>query len=294
MKLHFVVAGFSKCGTTSLCSMLMGNPHLFIPPRGKEPRLFSRKDYPLRWEWYRNLFYTASANMLLGEGSVAYTEYEFALASVKRIYKHFPKIKIILIARDPVDRIESSYREMHNTGTDWGIHCPFNIRDALIKIPNMIEDTKYKEILHIYQQYFPGDQILILFQEDLRSNPKMVLEQCLNFLGVVSASSVSLGKKNLNQGTDKYYDTPKLRELRNIKLHPKVAKASYPIPVSVQNQFLPQLNLRKPFRNEPLEWPQAAREHLLRELGKGPQVFLTQHGKDTSFWPRYAEFLNKT
>ncbi|MCP3932126.1 MAG: sulfotransferase domain-containing protein [Bacteroidetes bacterium] len=294
MKLHFVVAGFSKCGTTALCSMLMAHPYLFLPPRAKEPRFFCNEDYALNWNWYRNLFYSAPANALLGEGSVTYTETEFAHNSLKRLVKHFPKIKIILIARDPVDRIESSYREMHNSGTEWGIHCPYNIQDALVKMPNMLEDTKYGEILQLYRQHLPKEQIMVLFQEDLKSNSNAVLDQCFNFLGVASMSVSPSEEKALNQGTDKYYDTPGLREFRKIKLHPKVAKAFYRIPVSIQDQFLPQLHLRKPFGKEKLEWSQDARKHLLRVLGKGPQAFLRQQGKDISFWPRYAEFLNET
>lgn len=291
MKLHFVIAGFSKCGTTSLCSMLLTHPHLFMPPRAKEPRFFSRKDYSFYWDWYQNLFYTAPANALLGEGSVSYTEYEFALVCVQRLVEHFPEIKIILIARDPVGRIESSYREMHNSGSGWGVHCPFNIQDALAKLPNMLNDTKYGEILCLYQQYFPKKNILVLFQEDLKSNPKVVLQQCFNFLGVEPMPFVPLEKKNLNQGADKYYDTPNLRELRKVRLHPKGPKVFFRIPVSVQNQFMPQLNLRKAFGKEQLEWSRDAREHLVRVLGDGPEKFLAQHGKALSFWPRYAEFL---
>ena len=293
MKLHFVVAGFSKCGTTTLCTMLMAHPHLFIPPRAKEPRFFSREDYPLYWNWYRNFFYAAPADALLGEGSVSYTEYEFALASVKRLSRHFPEIKIILIARDPVDRIESSYREMHHSGTDWGIHCPFNIWDALAKMPNMLNDTKYGEILHLYQQHLPKEQILILFQEDLKARPKEVLSQCFNFLGVAPMPAGHLENKALNRGADKYYDTITFRELWKTKLHAKATDAIYRIPVSVQNQFLPQLHLRKPFGKEKLEWSKGAREHLLRVLGKGPEEFLNQHGKNLSFWPRYAEFIRE-
>ncbi|MCB9037167.1 MAG: sulfotransferase [Lewinellaceae bacterium] len=293
MKLHFVVAGFSKCGTTTLCSMLMAHPHLFIPPRAKEPRFFSRENYPLYWNWYRNFFYAAPADALLGEGSVSYTEYEFAHASVRRLTWHFPDIKVILIARDPVDRIESSYREMHNSGTDWGVNCPFNIRDALAKLPNMLHDTKYGEILHLYKQYIPDENILILFQEDLRARPEEVLKRCFNFLGVAPMSVAPVKNKNLNRGTDKYYDTPMLRELWKTKLYDNATDAIYRIPVAVKNQFLPQLHLRKPFGKEQLEWPKDARERLVHALSKGPELFLTQHGKDLSFWPRYAAFLSE-
>lgn len=292
MKLDFIVAGFSKCGTTSLCNMLKEHPNLFMPPR-KEPRIFSAKDYPLLWSWYQNLFFAAPADALLGEGSVTYSEYEFAYDSIKRIHRHFPKIKIILIARDPVDRIESSYREMHHSGIEWGVDCAYTIEEALVQIPNMLEDTKYGEILDIYHQFIPKENILVLFQEDLKSQTEAVLEECFSFLGVKSVSFQLLKKKQLNQGTDKFYDTPKFRELRDEVLHPKTAHAASLIPVAVLNQFIPQLNLRKAFGREQLEWSAAAKEHALRVLGNGSRDFLTKHDKDISFWPRYARFLNE-
>lgn len=293
MHLNFVIAGFSKCGTTTLCALLTEHPRLFMPPRFKEPRFFNRADYALYWNWYQDLFYTAPANALLGEGSVSYTEAEFAPISVKRLAKHFPEIKVILIARDPVDRIESSYREMHNSGTDWAIACPYDLEEALLQIPNMLEDTKYWEILQLYRQHLPAKNILVLFQEDLRSNPEKVLKQCFNFLGIEPIAVHDSKGKKLNRGTNKYYDTPRLRALRNIEWHPKTAKASYLIPSTVQNQFMPQLNLRKPFGNKPIEWSANARTQLLKVLGTGPVEFLSEHGKDISFWPRFAAFLTQ-
>ncbi len=293
MQLHFVVAGFSKCGTTSLCSMLNAHPNLFIPPRMKEPQFFNRKDYLFFWNWYRNLFYTAPADALLGEGSTSYTGKEFASVSIRRIVKYFPDIKIIIIARDPVSRLESSYRQMHNNGTDWGIHCPFNIEEALIQLPNMLEDTNYYEILQIYLQHLSENQLLVLFQEDLKSHPDLVLKKCFDFFGVKSIAINHLKNKQLNLGENKYYDTAKLRDLQNIMLHPVTARASSQISVAVRDQFLPQLELRQPFGKDKIEWSKGARKCLVQALDEVPFKFLEKFGKDHSFWPRYTQFFNE-
>ncbi len=293
MHLDFVVAGFSKCGTTTLCALLMKHTKIFLPPRFKEPRFFNRPDYALYWNWYRDLFYTAPADALLGEGSVSYTESEFAAISIKRLVKNFPKIKIILITRDPVTRIESSYREMHNSGTDWGIETKFSIEEALVQMPNIIEDTKYWEIIALYLTHLPKEQLQILFQEDLKANPRNVLAKCFDFLGVEQEKVNYSKEKQLNPGSNKYYDTQTLRELRNIKLHPQSAKASYKIPAEVQNQFMPQLNLRQPFGNKALTWSVAAKEQLVNALGSKPNIFLNNYGKNESFWPRYTAFFKE-
>ena len=293
MKLSFLVAGYSKCGTTTLCSLLTSHPQLFIPPRFKEPRFFIDDAYQLRWQWFSNLFHQASADMLLGEGTVAYSEWEFAEDCCKRIKRTFPDVKIMLIARDPIDRLESSFREMHSSGPDWALDCPFDIKDALLDLPNMLNDTQYYQILSIYQQHFQAEQLLILFQEDLKSNPQQVLERCFKFLGVEPNSVNSLEDRQLNRATDKFYDTKRLRELRNLKLHPEGTPHLRKIPTYLQNQFLPQLNLRKPFEKKKLNWSEEAKGLVVGKLGRGPEQFLQAQGKDLSFWPRYHSFLRE-
>lgn len=293
MHLDFVVAGFSKCGTTSLCAMLAAHPNLFMPNFAKEPRFFCEDDYAFYWNWYRNLFYTAPANTLLGEGSVSYTEAEFAERSITRLIKHFPQIKIILIARDPIDRIESSYRQMHDSGTDWGVHCPFNVEDALLSFPNMLNDTRYNAILQLYKQYVPKENILVLFQEDLKARPQAVLSKCFTFLKVNIQDVAVLDSKKMNDGGSKYYDTEKLRKLWDSQLEGKGTELIYSIPTKVQNQFLPQFGLRRAFEKSALDWSLEAQRKVVEVLGDDPKIFLEQHGKTLSFWLRYARFYKQ-
>ena len=271
--------------------MLMSHPQLFIPPRFKEPRFFIDDAYNLKWQWFSGLFYEAAADMLLGEGTVSYSEYSFAEGCCRRIKRAFPDIKIILIARDPVDRLESSYREMHNSGPDWALICPFDIHEALKMLPNMLDDTRYFDIWSIYQRYFPTEQLLVLFQEDLKARPQQVMDQCFDFLGVESKPLASLKREQLNKATDKYYDTEQLRLLRDRKLHPEGTPSLRGIPAYLQNQFLPYINLRKPFQKQKLDWSEEGKIHVVDILGNGPEQFLNAHGKDLSFWPRYAAFL---
>lgn len=289
MRLDFIIAGFSKCGTTALFSMLAKHESLFLPSRFKEPRFFNRENYEIYWNLYANLFYTAKANTLIGEGSISYSESEFALLSAKRIRKHFPKIKIIFIARDPVTRLESSYREMHNSGSDWGIRCPGSIEKALISMPNMLNDTKYWEILTIYESYFPKEQLLVIFQEELKQNPKMVLEHCCQFLDISSQDLDTMLIKDKNQGEAKYYDTIEFREARqSIEFSRAVSK----INVSVQNQFLPGLNMRQVFGKKGINWSEGAKKQVVESLGQQPFTFLSKYGKAPLLWNKYLQFID--
>src|SRR3972149_1617207 len=114
MKLDFVVPGFSKCGTTTLCSLLGEHPDIFIPAM-KEPNFFV-KWYGNGWDWYEGLFVQARADQLWGDGSTGYSTTRIIDLSCRRILEHFPDTKFIFIARNPVKRLESSFREFHHSG----------------------------------------------------------------------------------------------------------------------------------------------------------------------------------
>ena len=45
IKIDFLVPGFSKCGTTTLCALLAQHPAIYIPEL-KEPWYFSSTDFP--------------------------------------------------------------------------------------------------------------------------------------------------------------------------------------------------------------------------------------------------------
>ena len=89
MKLDFVVPGFSKCGTTTLCSLLSEHPDIFIPGI-KEPNFFV-KWYAKGWDWYEGLFDEASEHQLCGDGSTGYTTTRIVDRSCRRILQFFPQ-----------------------------------------------------------------------------------------------------------------------------------------------------------------------------------------------------------
>lgn len=67
----FIVIGFSRCGTTSLCSMLDAHPAVCMSRR-KENNFFLW-NYQHGWDWYRDQFSGALPHHLRGDGSVFYS-----------------------------------------------------------------------------------------------------------------------------------------------------------------------------------------------------------------------------
>jgi hypothetical protein len=95
--------GAPKCGTTALYGYLSGHPAVYMP-RLKEPQFFC-SDFPQlnqigTFEAYRQLFAAASADQLIGEGSVWYLYSRVAIGEILRLN---PRARIIAILRNPVD-----------------------------------------------------------------------------------------------------------------------------------------------------------------------------------------------
>ena len=169
VRIDFLVPGFSKCGTTSLCSQLAKHPEVFIPG-AKEPCFFAY-NFEKGWPWYETFFKDAGAARILGEGSTFYTAAEFEDQVCQRVFKYFPHVRLIFIARNPIARLESSFREHHHSGYKYGISAPYSIGQALQKSPNIIDDTLYWQRISAYRRYASDSQIHVLFLEDFVRNP---------------------------------------------------------------------------------------------------------------------------
>ncbi len=211
MNIDFLVPGFSKCGTTTLCSLLQDHPDVYIP-KMKEPGFLAKADFAKHGQdLYESFFTDSTREAILGEGSSWYTNIEFEEVSRQNIVKHFPDVKLIFLARDPVMRIESSFREYHHSGGKFDIECPFDLEEALRCYPNIINDTLYWSRIQNYLPYFSERQILVLFLENLVSNPVRELVRCFEFLGIDSTIRIPNASRRLNSRSTKFFDSEPLR-----------------------------------------------------------------------------------
>src|SRR5512142_3502978 len=105
----FIIIGAMKCATSTLHEQLAIQPGLFMS-RPKEPNFFSDDDiYAKGWDWYRGLFEGADERALCGESSTHYTKLPTYPHTVARIRRHLPRVKLIYIMRDPIERLISHY-----------------------------------------------------------------------------------------------------------------------------------------------------------------------------------------
>lgn len=193
-KLNLFLIGASKCGTTSLWHMLSKHPDVFMC-EPKEPWFFSFSNYVENLEWYRSLFSNVTNEKIVGEASPVYSETTLIPDIPSRLYKYNPEAKIIYIVREPISRLISVWRQTLSTGhwhkqvyknyTD--VEVPLmskNFKEAIFDYPPYVEATRYYTHLNNYRKYFDDPQILLLFFEDLKKDPKLVYDNICSFLGI--------------------------------------------------------------------------------------------------------------
>lgn len=199
----FVVVGAGRAGTTSLHAYLAQHPHVFIPARkssgffyamdlGGSPYEADRRGLP-EWfisdsEAYQALYHPCRPDQAAGDVSPVY------LASTRvaaRIAAWQPDARIVVILRNPVDRVYSRWVGRRRDGVE-----PIASFEALVDgeadTPLVRDDAQAAYLAggmvsHIIQSYvdrFPPDRIHILFFEDFATDTAAAMSGVCRFLGV--------------------------------------------------------------------------------------------------------------
>jgi hypothetical protein len=194
----FLILGAGKSGTTSLDNYLSEHPQIFMSPV-KEPNFFAylnhkADDFDIQesrqhflesvttFDAYFDLFTAAKENQLLGETSNTYLYGQRSLESIK---EHLPNAKLIVIFRQPAERLYSRYlhlaRENQLPTPDFE-SCLDNT-SIWWKRPDLINEGFYYKHLSRFYAAFPADQIKVFLFEDLK-NPEQLFTSLFDFLGV--------------------------------------------------------------------------------------------------------------
>ena len=174
----FIGIGAQKCATTWIHDVLNDHPNIFLN-ENKEVNYFAHK-YSYGLQWYLNQFpQTDSQQDAVGEFSTIYFNDRQTPERIKAI---FPDIKLLLALREPVDRLISNHRHEvrigHFSGEDLSVEA------GIKNNPTYIEQGMYASHLKHWLEYFPAQQIHIILFDDIKSNPKQVVNDLYNFLQV--------------------------------------------------------------------------------------------------------------
>lgn len=199
------VAGFPKCGTTSLHATLCGHLDIHravwrdetINDRRYNPKkeLYFFSDgglYSMGLDWYKQHFRADRKHAI--DGTPTYVADEIAL---DRIQIDCPDAKFIIVLRDPVYRAYSAWNHWNQLEERWRwpMADPLGSFERNLEIELLsLNDADPKEgfighgMYHVHLerlfQRFPRENVLIVFSVDLRFGFRKEIFKIFEFLGV--------------------------------------------------------------------------------------------------------------
>ena len=174
----FLVIGAKRCGTSWLDKQLRKHPDIYLPQKRKEIQFFDLY-YERGWDWYQSFFpveQEVNSSGCIGEVT---PNYIYVPKVPELIYKHLPNCKLILMLRNPVDRLYSQYgfkiRNEAYTGT---------FQEYLQQSEVPFKRGFYGSQVERYLQYFDPEQLLVLVFEEVMKQPRTELMKIFEFLSL--------------------------------------------------------------------------------------------------------------
>lgn len=283
MRPSFLVVGAAKCGTSSLCTLIGRHPDAFMCDP-KEPFFFSHnKNYVEKgWDWYESLFADAEGRTAVGEGSVTYSMRAIYPEAGPRIVRDLPDVRIIYIARHPIEQIESMWMMLRSFWEPvWrdGVRADPDFNESVRRAtPILLETARYWKQISFYREHFDDERILVLFFEDFTRDPDAVLARCFSHLGIDPAVRVSDSDRPMNVSEHHRYDR---RLFKPLRLLPGADRVRAAIPQSVRGALRPLLRRKGSGRPR---WEPDALRMAAEVLAPDARAFLTHYGKPEGFW----------
>jgi len=224
----FLIIGAQRAGTTALYYYLATHPDI-VPGRDKEIGFFTPETftglpdhphhsrlcrgstsifsdppaYAAAADWYHALFplpHSLGHHRITFEATPEYLYFPFA---PERIFNYHPRMKLIALLRDPVERAFSAWNMYHNF--DDPIYSRIRetrsfeqaTTDELNQIevdvstigPDYVRRGLYADQLRRYLKFFPPDQLLWIDSRRLHGETSAVLDEVALFLGLRPFSS---------------------------------------------------------------------------------------------------------
>jgi len=214
---NFIIVGAVRCGTTSLYYDICD--HSCVLPAAYDEIGFFDSNYELGIHWYKSMFPTKfkrkkieskTGICITGEDTPFYF---WDTKAIERIKKEIPKIKLIFLLRNPIDRAYSNYHLGVRLGSE-NLTFEESIKKEMMLLMknNDIENDGIEKFLRprsyiakglYYHQIknwfkvFSKDQILVLSTENLSKNPHQTLKKIFNFLDLPNEQIQNIQKRKV-------------------------------------------------------------------------------------------------
>jgi hypothetical protein len=222
----YLIAGGQRCGTTSLQNYLIQHPDV-TPPGVLKGIHYYDMHYDRGLAWYQSHFPTRMARsrrvrnggkLVTGEASPYYM---FHPLIPERIAETVPEAKIIILARDPVERTYSHYlHEVRRGFEDLTFEEALNAEETRLagEVERMRNDPAYVSFEHQHHSYvargrymdqlenmtkhIAPEQILVIASEEMFSAPEETYHRVLDFLELSTFTPTGFKAQNANVYTD--------------------------------------------------------------------------------------------
>jgi len=192
VKPNTFLIGVQKAATTSLFNWIAQHPEVSGPSSIKDYPFFIKDEFYKEGigsldRIYREEGYTNERVVM--QGSV---QYMFFKKASERISEYNPNSKIIIVLRNPVERAISAYRYFNKMNLETltmkeaileeekRLHGTFQERCELTYVAHGLYAKQLKEVF----SFFPRDQILILFYEQVKNEPQNTVRRVFQFLNI--------------------------------------------------------------------------------------------------------------
>ena len=217
----FIIIGAGRAGTTALYTYLIQHPSIITASTDNDAPVADLHffEYMIsdKISWYKSHFPRKSKNSFVtGEFTSTYMYHKNV---PERIFNLIPKIKLIVILRNPIDKAYSTYNQQSHfnevtSSFEETIKAEF-ARIDLIKNhieytnnnPNFDNYVEYNIIRHgIYFNYlekwlkiFPKKQIFVVDSNELENFPQQTLNKVFEFLNLSPHEIPNLAKVNVGK-----------------------------------------------------------------------------------------------
>jgi hypothetical protein len=209
---EFLIIGAQKSASTYVHSLLRAHPDVCMP--SEEVRFFEDPEFGDGDTRAISALFRGSECKLRG---IKRPDYLARAEVPARIRKVIPDAKLIAVLREPVARLISAYHHYIKLGLLPAIPFAEGIARLLKgetfgspRAWEILEYGRYGTHLVRYLELFPADQLFVVLQEDLRSDPAGTVSALHNFLGIENLPYA----KRVSKDNPGLYNMHRLRFLR--------------------------------------------------------------------------------
>ncbi|WP_170376767.1 sulfotransferase domain-containing protein [Ruegeria atlantica] len=292
----FLILGAARAGTTALYSHLRQNPSIFMPS-AKEPNFFAFEGEALNFSGpgadyvnnsvtqiadYHSLFSDAPVGAVCGEASPLYL---YAPKAPERIHQRIPRVRMVVILRNPIDQALSHYlyavKQRIEPLEDFSTALDAEDERLAAGWQPLFGYSRfplYAQQLSRYFKLFDRNQFLIRTYEEFQDAPKDVIDSITSFIGADTSFQPDLSSR-VNAG-----GVPRSRLFQDFLMKPNPITGMIARVMSQELRWkirdrLSQFNLKRE-----VEMPDRARAILRERLL--PEIEDLEHllDRDLSSW----------